>query len=104
VRRAYLCGEDPVSGRSFEHRKGWIRSRLVELAGVFGVEVCGYAVMSNHLHVILRIRPDVAATWSDDEVLRTARTIADLDQSEAIEPMRLNEAINYRILDRNLWT
>ncbi|QDU94595.1 hypothetical protein Pla8534_23880 [Lignipirellula cremea] len=28
------------------------------LAGVFGLEVLGFAVMSNHLHVILRTRPD----------------------------------------------
>jgi len=39
-----------------------------------------------------------------DKVLRVARTIADLDQSESIRPMHLNEAINYRTLDRNLWT
>jgi magnesium chelatase family protein len=39
-----------------------------------------------------------------DKVLRTARTIADLDESEKIQPMYLNEAINYRMLDRNLWT
>ncbi len=39
-----------------------------------------------------------------DKVLRTARTIADLDESQKIEPMHLNEAINYRMLDRNLWT
>jgi len=39
-----------------------------------------------------------------DKVLRTARTIADLDSSEAIQPMHLNEAINYRMLDRQLWT
>ena len=39
-----------------------------------------------------------------DKVLRTARTIADLDESENIQPMHLNEAINYRMLDRNLWT
>ncbi|NQT14253.1 MAG: YifB family Mg chelatase-like AAA ATPase, partial [Planctomycetes bacterium] len=39
-----------------------------------------------------------------DKVLRTARTIADLDGSENIQPMHLNEAVNYRMLDRNLWT
>jgi magnesium chelatase family protein len=39
-----------------------------------------------------------------DKVLRLARTIADLDASPAIRPMHLNEAINYRILDRQLWT
>jgi magnesium chelatase family protein len=39
-----------------------------------------------------------------DKVLRVARTIADLDQSESIRPMHLNEAINYRMLDRHLWT
>ncbi len=39
-----------------------------------------------------------------DKVLRVARTIADLDNSETIRPNHLNEAINYRMLDRNLWT
>ena len=39
-----------------------------------------------------------------DKVLRVARTIADLDGSDAIRPMHLNEAINYRMLDRHLWT
>ncbi|OHB73497.1 MAG: hypothetical protein A2V70_19315 [Planctomycetes bacterium RBG_13_63_9] len=39
-----------------------------------------------------------------DKILRTARTIADLDASEAIGPMHLNEAINYRMLDRDFWT
>jgi len=39
-----------------------------------------------------------------DKILRVARTIADLDTSETIEPMHLNEAINYRMLDRDFWT
>ena len=39
-----------------------------------------------------------------DKILRTAHTIADLDSSAEIRPNHLSEAINYRMLDRNLWT
>jgi magnesium chelatase family protein len=39
-----------------------------------------------------------------DKVLRVARTIADLARSESIRPEHLNEAVNYRMLDRQLWT
>jgi magnesium chelatase family protein len=39
-----------------------------------------------------------------DKVLRVARTIADLDASEEIGPAHVSEAINYRLLDRGLWT
>ena len=59
VRRAFLCGSDPVSGQCFEHRKTWIQQRLEFLAGQFGIDLLGFAVMSNHLHVVLRNRPDV---------------------------------------------
>ena len=50
VRRAFLCGEDRLTGRSFEHRRQWVEDRIHELAGIFGVSIWGYAVMSNHLH------------------------------------------------------
>lgn len=39
-----------------------------------------------------------------DKLLRVARTIADLEQADRITPTHLNEAINYRMLDRSLWT
>ena len=39
-----------------------------------------------------------------DKILRVARTIADLDNSDAIGAAHLSEAINYRMLDRSLWT
>ncbi len=39
-----------------------------------------------------------------DKILRVARTIADLEASERIRTEHLNEAINYRMLDRQMWT
>lgn len=68
VRRAFLCGRDPVTQRNFSHRKAWIVDRLRELAAIFAIEVCAYAVMENHYHTILRTRPDIVASWSDLEV------------------------------------
>lgn len=70
VRRAFLCGVDPTTGQSYEHRREWIRERLEVLAGIFAIECLTYAIMSNHLHQVLRSRPDVVATWSDEEVAR----------------------------------
>ena len=46
VRRAFLCGDDRVSGQSFEHRRQWVEDRLHKLAEVFSVSIWGYAVMS----------------------------------------------------------
>jgi magnesium chelatase family protein len=39
-----------------------------------------------------------------DKILRVARTIADLDESPQIEQLHLQEAINYRLLDRQVWS
>ncbi|MEM9645021.1 MAG: hypothetical protein AAF989_08500 [Planctomycetota bacterium] len=68
VRRAFLAGVDQATGKDYSFRKEWIRRRMEALASVFAVDVLAYAVMSNHMHQILRNRPDVCAQWSDDEV------------------------------------
>jgi len=39
-----------------------------------------------------------------DKVLRVARTIADLEESPSIAAAHVSEAINYRMLDRSLWS
>ncbi|MCC9603925.1 hypothetical protein LOC67_25515 [Stieleria sp. JC731] len=68
VRRAWLAGIDPISGLDYSFRKEWIRRRMEALASVFAVDVLAYAIMSNHMHQVLRNRPDVCEQWSDEEV------------------------------------
>ena len=70
VRRGVLCGEDAVTGQDYEHRREWIRRRFEFLAEHMAVEVLGFAILSNHFHIVLRNRPDVVENWSDDDVVR----------------------------------
>ncbi len=68
VRRAFLCGVDQYTGRSFEHRKAWVEDRIQRLAECFAVAVHAYAVMSNHLHLVVQIEPVQVSDWSDEDV------------------------------------
>lgn len=75
IRRAFLCGDDRYSGKNYDHRRGWVESRLFELKAVFAIDVAAFAVMSNHLHLMLRIDIETANRWSDREVLEQSRKL-----------------------------
>ncbi len=65
-----LCGWDPLTQRSYEHRKVWLQERLVFLASVMAIDLEGFCTMGNHLHLIVSNRPDVAGKWSAEEIAR----------------------------------
>jgi REP element-mobilizing transposase RayT len=69
VRRAYLCGVDRYSGQNYEHRRQWIVDRIRLLSSLFAIDVCAYAVMSNHYHLVLKLCPEQLKDLSDDQIM-----------------------------------
>ncbi len=69
VRQSYLCGRDARTGINYEHRRKWIQDRLHKLSQAFAIDLCAYAVMHNHIHVVLHIAKGRAEGWTMDEVL-----------------------------------
>lgn len=70
VRRAFLCGVDTYSGCSFEHRRAWIQDRIYDLTSVFTLDLCAYAIMSNHYHLVVRLRPEDLDRLTDHDVVQ----------------------------------
>jgi hypothetical protein len=69
VRRAFLCGVDHYSGRSYEHRRQWVVDRIRLLSSLFAIDVCAYAVMSNHFHLVLKLCPGQLDDLTDDDIM-----------------------------------
>ncbi len=69
VRRAFLCGEDRHTGRSYEHRKQWIVDKIKELSSLFAIDVCAFAVLANHYHIVLHVDEKRSLEWDDTEVV-----------------------------------
>jgi REP element-mobilizing transposase RayT len=69
VRRSYLCGIDQETGKDYSHRKQWLVDRMKQLATIFSVHICAYAVMSNHYHLVLYVDLPMALNWSSEEIL-----------------------------------
>ncbi len=70
VRRAFLCGKDFVSGRSYEHRRHQIEHDLLRLASIFYIDVAAFAVLSNHYHLVLHVDRDCANNADAKDIVR----------------------------------
>lgn len=69
----YHCISRCVRGQSLiesPERCRWVVRRLERLTKIFAIDVCDFAVMRNHVHLLLRTHPDLPLAWTDEEVAR----------------------------------
>jgi REP element-mobilizing transposase RayT len=68
-------------------------------AQVFSIAVGGFSVMDNHLHVLVRLDPEVAASRSDEEVVRRwGRLFPPRDKARQPLPVS-NDWVKWRLKD-----
>ena len=104
VRQAWLLadGADSGDGSGIGDRKLWIERRLKELDAIFAVSVGGFSVMDNHLHLLLRLDPEVAKQWSAEEVVdRWFRLYPPRGTDrKPLPPAKLKELVAKRLADQ----
>ena len=98
VRRAFLCGKDRLTGRSYEHRRHQIEHDLLRLASIFFIDVAAFAVMSNHYHVVLHVDAEACKKADAKQIVRKWHQLfkgKDVSQrylnDESLEPHELNQ-------------
>ena len=85
VQQYHLCGQDPLTGQSLAYRKRWIEQLFQMVASLFAVDFVFEAVMSNHIHLMVRTRPDVAKSWDKRELARRWLCVTKLKRNGAAE-------------------
>jgi len=108
VRRAFLCGEDPLTGQNFDHRKQWLIDHFKFLSSVFAIDICAYAVMSNHYHLVLYINNEKSQQWTELEiaqhwkqVFKAGSVLVDryLQQQKKRKKTSINLFIYFKLMD-----
>lgn len=69
VRRSWLCGRDPLTKKSYSHRRRWLEDRIRQLGSAFALDIYAYAIMQNHFHLVVYYDPNAASTWTNEEVV-----------------------------------
>ncbi|EKO3571074.1 transposase [bacterium 19MO03SA05] len=69
VRRSFLCGKDTLTNRCYEHRREWIEQKIYSLTNVYCIDICAYAIMSNHYHLVVNINQDKVLNLTHHQVV-----------------------------------
>jgi magnesium chelatase family protein len=87
------------NARAIQHARGFYNSRMPSrlIRKQCALDESGERTLE------MAVRRMGLSARAHDRVLKVARTIADLSQSETVSSKHLAEAVQYRSLDRNYW-
>ena len=68
-----------------------------------GIDLLAYAVMGNHVHLVVRLRPDVVAGWDQFQVARHALAILPVRSGPGLVPLAVTAAVLERYAGNETW-
>lgn len=84
-------------------RKALLCRGLASWLGHMAIDLLGYSVMGNHVHLVVRVRPDVVAEWSAVEVARHALAVLPVRSGPGLEPLAVTPALVERYAGNARW-
>ncbi|MDN3679932.1 transposase [Vibrio tapetis subsp. quintayensis] len=64
-----MCGDDELTGKSYHHRRDWIEKKMYALSAIYCIDICSYAIMSNHYHLVVHVDKNEAKQLSLSDVV-----------------------------------
>jgi len=84
-------------------RKMWLWRGLANWLSHMAIDLLGYSLMGNHLHLVIRVRPDVVASWSGETVAKHSLAILPVRGAPGLEPPSVTSAIVERYAGNSRW-
>lgn len=84
-------------------RKVWLCRGMAHWLSHMGIDLLAYAIMGDHLHVVIRLRPELVEGWSEAEVVRHALAVMPEHSGPGLEPLRVAPAVLARYAGNAKW-
>ena len=97
TRREFLLGG------KYEHRRAWAAGLLAELLDGFAIDLQAFAIMSNHVHLVLRPRPDLASSWTARQVASRGLVQIPVRSGDGLVPLPVTRTLTERYADNKPW-
>ena len=96
----HLMGQEEEWRIDFGHRRQWLESLLRYHSQVFAVDLANFSILSNHFHLVVRTRPDIVETWSDEMVAaRWKLAWPEFDQEAMTWSREVDDRMIQRLVD-----